>query len=103
MQSSWGPRIFWLVVFILAGLGVYAFFYEPGDDNPRIGLSSPLANMVSIHHDVKACDIFLGLQDREPTEWKGELKLAKGKILQLYPRQADPASLLAGTRFECKT
>ena len=101
MQSVWGPRIFWLVVFILAGLGIYVYFADPADDdNLRIGFSAPLANMVSIHPQVAGIDIYLGMNDREPTLWKGDVKLGKGKVLQLYPRKADPSSVLSGTRFE---
>jgi len=102
MQSTWGPRIFWLVVFLLAGLGVYAWFYDPGAEEGPIGFSAPLDNMVLIGPNVLGCDIELGHKNNETNEWKGDIKLAKGKILQLYPRQADPSSIFSSTRFECR-
>ncbi len=102
MQSPWGPRLFWLVVFILAGAGVYAWFYDPTAGEGDIAFSSPLANMVFIGPKVAGCDIEIGNKDLETGEWKGEIKLAKGKILQLYPRQADPSSIFSSTRFDCK-
>lgn len=102
MQSVWGPRIFWLVVFLLTALGFYAWFYDPTAEEGKIAFSSPLANMVFIGPKVAGCDIEIGNKDLETGEWKGDVKLAKGKILQLYPRQADPSSIFSSTRFECK-
>jgi len=101
MQSSWGPRIFWLVVFILAGLGIYVFFYDPGIEEGKIGFSAPLANMVLIGPKIAGCEIQIDQNQTETGLCKGEVKLGKGKILQLYPLQADASSLFSATRFEC--
>lgn len=101
MQSPWGPRIFWLVVFILAGLGIYAFYYDPTVEEGKIGFSAPLVNMVLIGPKIAGCEIQIDQNQSESTLWKGEVKLTKGKILQLYPRQADPSSIFSATRFEC--
>lgn len=103
MQSSWGPRLFWLVVFILAGLGIYVLFSDPADDLGRVGFNAPQTNMVTIGPKLGGCQIQLGLHDQEATSWRGELKLAKGKILQFYAEQADPDSVFSTTRFECKS
>ncbi|HQR07830.1 MAG TPA: hypothetical protein PLN21_13465 [Gemmatales bacterium] len=102
MQSPWGPRIFWLVVLLLAGLGIYAYFYDPTNEEGNIAFSSPLAHMVFIGPKVAGCDIEIGNKDLGTDDWKGDVKLAKGKILQLYPRQADPSSIFSSTRFECR-
>ncbi|MFT3878751.1 MAG: hypothetical protein QM703_03710 [Gemmatales bacterium] len=102
MQSPWGPRIFWLVVFLLAGLGVYAYFYDPTQEEGKISFSAPLTNMVYVGPKVSGCDIEIGSNTRETVEWKGDIKLAKGKLLQLYARQADPSSVFSSTRFEVR-
>lgn len=101
MQSTWGPRIFWLVVFVIAGLGVYAFFYDPADDLGRIGYVAPLTNMVSIRPDTYGAELHLGLKDRKSSSWKGDIKLAKGKLLQLYLLQAGPSSTISAASFDC--
>lgn len=101
MQSTWGPRIFWLVVFIIAGLGVYAFFYDPADDLGRIGFVAPLTNMVTIRPDTRGAEIHLGLRDRSSSPWKGDVKLAKGKLLQLYLVQSGPSSTVTASAFDC--
>lgn len=103
MQSKWGPRLFWLVVFVLAALGVYVMFGEPAEDLGQVGYSSALVNMVSIHPKLGGCEIELGVKDRTSSDWKGSVKLNKGKILQFYVVQGNSASVTAGTRFDCKS
>lgn len=101
MQSKWGPRLFWVVVFGIAALGMYVLFSEPGNELAPTGYVSPLASMVTINPRLAGCELQLGVQDRASTQWKGNFKIAKGKILQCYVAEGNPASTTAGTRFDC--
>ncbi|MFO0812877.1 MAG: hypothetical protein U0796_06640 [Gemmatales bacterium] len=102
MPSNWGPRIFWAVAFLLVALGVYAFFYEPSDDMGQISYAGSRINMVKVAPNLGACELVLDVKDRSQDEWKGEIKLTKGKLLQLYAVQAHPSSSFNGSRFDCK-
>lgn len=103
MQSKWGPRIFWAVVFVMIALGIYVYFDDPADNIDQTKFGSIASTMVTINPKVRGCLIELGVKDRVGTDYQGKVKLSKGKILQFYPVQGDPKSTTTGTSFDGKS
>ncbi len=103
MPNKWGPRIFWAIVFALAALGIYVFFDDPADDIDQSKFGSTTSAMVTIHPKVKGCILELGIKDRVSTDYAGQIKLSRGKLLQFYPVQGEPSSSTAGSRYEGKS
>jgi hypothetical protein len=102
MQSSWGPRIFWLVVFLLVVAGVFAWFYEPSSNSEfdRVHENFFRDSPVTISPQLFGCDLQFGVGDQEPTHWKGEISLAKGKLLHAIALQSGKSSSVQGGQFE---
>jgi hypothetical protein len=102
MQPSWGPRIFWSCVFLLLVAGVFAWFYEPGSnsESDQVRESSVRENQVTISPQLFGCELQIGLRDQAPTHWKGEIRLSKGKLLQVVPLRSGKGASTQGGQFE---
>jgi hypothetical protein len=48
-------------------------------------------------------DIALGLQDKEPARWDGEVQVSEGRILGLEVRQGGPQAKAEGNRFTARS
>src|SRR6187401_862834 len=85
MQSTWGPRVFWAVVFVLVIAGVYALFYDPQPEVGRIGSTRLAENQLTISPRLAGFELHVGTKDQVPTDWTGRVVFTGGKILQLSP------------------
>src|SRR6476619_7731497 len=85
MQSNWGPRVFWLVVFLLGVAGVFVYFYEPPPELGRPAVSGTVENVLTISPKLAGFELRLDPQPSSTNDWKGSVLLAQGKIVQLYP------------------
>jgi hypothetical protein len=105
MQPSWGPRLFWLVVFVLVIAAVFAWFYDPAasPELDKVGQVIFRDRPVTISSALSACEVWVGQRDRSPTEWTGEVKLSKGKLLQVIPVSHQAKDAVQGGRFQLHT
>lgn len=102
MQPSWGPRIFWLFVFLLVVAGVFAWFYEPSSNSEfdRVHENFFRDSPVTISPQLFGCELQVGIGDQEPSLWKGEVRLAKGKLLHAVALQSGKSLSVQGGQFE---
>ncbi len=103
MQPTWGPRVFWFVVFLLVVAGVFAFFYEPQPELGRLGNAGIVENVLHVSPKLIGFELEVGSQDREPTAYTTSVVLSSGKVLQVNPVGRTANWSNQGNRFNFST
>jgi len=102
MQSTWGPRIFWGIVFVLVIAGVFAYFYEPQPEVGRFG-GRVADNVLTVSPKLIGFELQVGLKDQVPTDWTGRVVLPGGKVTQIQPSARTPNWRWEGDQFHLTT
>jgi hypothetical protein len=103
MQSAWGPRVFWFVVFLLICAGVYALFYEPQPELGKLGSHRTVENVLKLSPNLAGFEMQVGLLDQAPTDWTGRVTLSGGKVVQINPSGRAANWSLEGSQFQLST
>jgi hypothetical protein len=85
MPSNWGPKVFWLIVFLLAVAGVFAYYYEPRPELGRAGSTSTVENVLSVSPKLVGFELQLGTKEVPGSQWTGQVSVTHGKVVQVHP------------------
>src|SRR4051794_29833005 len=103
MQPTWGPKVFWFVVFLLIVAGVFAYFYEPAPELEHLGSVGVVENVLHVSPKLTGFELQVGGKDTEPTEWSGRIALGSGKVVQINPIGRVANWSTQGNRFNFNT